>query len=535
MTIIIVDDHGDWRDTIAEYIQELGLGEAILTAGSLSELDQLLLAVTPGILVLDAMLPDGDGLSRVSHLRTTYPAMGIIMLTGRLLSEDKVSGLSLGADHYLTKPVNLAELGATLVSLSRRLRVVPSPDPRAPRRVALRSGASPAAVADAGQRRHHRHRKPPARRADPGAPLPLTRGRLVEALGASAEAYDTHRLDAHMHRLRRGCARWPAATWAYARSTASATSAPRPCRSWAASRLRPEPATPATPRCIPPRPPPPLRALHARRQRPRARQGSRPGCRRADPGPGGRGRARRQPTGARASGRRLGAGGYGRRECVARINALDTPWGLDDARALAAAGADAVLLPRSKARPSWTLARVLDAAGAPADLPLWAMCETPLGFLRLDAIAGHPRLAALVVGTSDLVKDLHARTHARPRGNAAGAFAGRHGRPRPRTGGVGWRAPDLDDEAGLALACEQRPQPGLRRQDADSSAPDRRRQRGLCAQPREIAVARKRLQAWRDAQASGQGVAVVDGSLVENLHAREAERVLALAAAIAAA
>ena len=106
MTIIIVDDHGDWRDTIAEYIQELGLGEAILTAGSLSELDQLLLAVTPGILVLDAMLPDGDGLSRVSHLRTTYPAMGIIMLTGRLLSEDKVSGLSLGADHYLTKPVN---------------------------------------------------------------------------------------------------------------------------------------------------------------------------------------------------------------------------------------------------------------------------------------------------------------------------------------------------------------------------------------------------------------------------------------------
>ena len=47
MTIIIVDDHGDWRDTIAEYIQELGLGEAILTAGSLSELDQLLLAVTP--------------------------------------------------------------------------------------------------------------------------------------------------------------------------------------------------------------------------------------------------------------------------------------------------------------------------------------------------------------------------------------------------------------------------------------------------------------------------------------------------------
>jgi two-component system OmpR family response regulator len=205
VTIIIVDDHGDWRDTIAEYIRDLGLDNAILTAGSLAELDRLLLTVNPGILVLDAMLPDGDALTRVSHLRTTFPSMGIIMLTGRLLSEDKVSGLSLGADHYLTKPVNLAELGATLVSLSRRLRVVPAGAP--------------------GQAQPDVWRFDPARRVllSPeqvcvditdtesrligaliqAAPLPLSRGRLVEALGASAEAYDTHRLDAHVHRLRR--------------------------------------------------------------------------------------------------------------------------------------------------------------------------------------------------------------------------------------------------------------------------------------------------------------------------------------------
>lgn len=205
MTIVIVDDHGDWRDTIAEFICDLGLGNAILTAGSLAELDRVLLTVTPAILVLDAMLPDGDALTRVSHLRTTFPSMGIIMLTGRLLSEDKVSGLSLGADHYLTKPVNLAELGATLVSLSRRLRVVPP--------------------GGAGETRSAGWRFDPARRVllSPeqvcvditdtesrligalvqAAPLPLSRSRLVEALGASAEAYDTHRLDAHVHRLRR--------------------------------------------------------------------------------------------------------------------------------------------------------------------------------------------------------------------------------------------------------------------------------------------------------------------------------------------
>ena len=131
--------------------------------------------------------------------------MGIIMLTGRLLSEDKVSGLSLGADHYLTKPVNLAELGATLVSLSRRLRVVPATDPQAPaaetwrfdpaRRVLVSPKRIQVDITDTESRL--------IGALIQAAPLPLTRGRLVEALGASAEAYDTHRLDAHMHRLRR--------------------------------------------------------------------------------------------------------------------------------------------------------------------------------------------------------------------------------------------------------------------------------------------------------------------------------------------
>ncbi|MGE8685963.1 MAG: response regulator transcription factor [Achromobacter sp.] len=205
MTIIVVDDHKDWRDTIAEYIRDLGLDSAILTAGSLAELDRLLLTVTPGILVLDAMLPDGDALTRVSHLRTSFPSMGIIMLTGRLLSEDKVSGLSLGADHYLTKPVNLAELGATLVSLSRRLRVVPPGgvdearvlgwrfDPS--RRVLLSPEQVCVDITDTESRL--------VGALIQAAPLPLSRGRLIEALGASAEAYDTHRLDAHVHRLRR--------------------------------------------------------------------------------------------------------------------------------------------------------------------------------------------------------------------------------------------------------------------------------------------------------------------------------------------
>src|SRR5262245_14902288 len=112
----------------------------------------------------------------------------------------------------------------------------------------------------------------------------------------------------------------------------------------------------------------------------------------------------------------LAAGGYGRRERVVRVNALATPWGADDLAGLATAGADALLLPKveSPADVRAVLA-ALDAAGAPSALPLWCMLETPRGVLAADAIAGADRrVEALVVGTSDLTKDLHAR-HTRGR------------------------------------------------------------------------------------------------------------------------
>ncbi|MEN5397262.1 HpcH/HpaI aldolase/citrate lyase family protein [Achromobacter xylosoxidans] len=231
----------------------------------------------------------------------------------------------------------------------------------------------------------------------------------------------------------------------------------------------------------------------------------------------------------------LRAGGYGRRECVVRINALDTPWGLDDARAIARAGADAVLLPKVQSAVELdALARALDAAGAPATLPLWAMAETPLGFLRLDAIAGgHPRLAAIVVGTSDLVKDLHARhtpeRHETLLARSLAVLAARaHG--LAVLDGVHL---DLDDDAGLAAACKQGRDQGFDgktlihpRQIAAANA-------AFAPTDAELASARRRLEAWHAARAAGRGVAVVDGALVENLHAREAERLLALAAAIA--
>ncbi|CAB3929578.1 HpcH/HpaI aldolase/citrate lyase family protein [Achromobacter insolitus] len=233
----------------------------------------------------------------------------------------------------------------------------------------------------------------------------------------------------------------------------------------------------------------------------------------------------------------LRTGGYGRRECIVRINALDTPWGLQDVQAIARCGADAVLLPKvQSAGQLAALVQALDAAGAPADLPLWAMAETPLGFLRLDAIAGgHPRLAAIVVGTSDLVKDLHARhTPSREETLLARSMAVMAARAHGLAVLDGVHL-DLHDDAGLEAACKQGRDQGFDgktlihpKQIAVANA-------AFAPTKEELATARKRLDAWRAAQAAGQGVAVVDGALVENLHALDAERVLALAAAISRA
>jgi len=229
-------------------------------------------------------------------------------------------------------------------------------------------------------------------------------------------------------------------------------------------------------------------------------------------------------------------GGYAPREVVIRVNALDTPWGRDDLAAAAESGADAVLLPKvESAAVVHAAVGALDAAGGPADLPLWCMLETPRGILRAEAIAAAgPRVAALVMGTSDLTKDLRARhTPDRlPLTTSLGlcVLAARaHG--LAALDGVHL---DLDDEVGFLAACRQaaamgfdgktliHPRTIAAANDAFSPSPD------------EVARARRIIDAHADAVARGQGVVVVDGRLVENLHVEDAHRLAALAAAIAA-
>lgn len=227
------------------------------------------------------------------------------------------------------------------------------------------------------------------------------------------------------------------------------------------------------------------------------------------------------------------AGGYGQRELIVRVNGLNTAWGADDVAAVANCGADALLFPKIET-PEQVLAAVaaVDAAGA-THLPLWIMAETPRGILNIDAIAGaSPRLAGIVLGTSDLAKDLRAR-HTPDRlafltSLSLCLLAARaHG--LDCLDGVHLA---LDDEAGFRAACVQGRDLGFDGKTLIHPKQIAVANEVFAPAPEHIDHARRLLAAWETARAAGQGIAVVDGRLVESLHIEEAERVLALAAAI---
>jgi len=227
----------------------------------------------------------------------------------------------------------------------------------------------------------------------------------------------------------------------------------------------------------------------------------------------------------------VGAGGYGPREVIVRVNGSGTPWAADDLAAVAHAPVDAVLLP--KVESAETVTAALAALGpAPA---VWCMLETPRGILNAAAIAGaSPRVGALVMGTSDLTKDLHARP-VRDRvplltslqlcvlaARAAGVVA---------LDGVHL---DLEDDAGFAAACRQAADLGFDGKTLIHPRQVAAANEAFAPAAREVDWARRVIAAHAEATAAGRGVVVLDGRLVESLHVDDARRVLALADAIAA-
>ncbi|MGG1948485.1 response regulator transcription factor [Trinickia sp. NRRL B-1857] len=114
---MLLDDEVELREEIAAFLERRGW--LVSHAGTVAEFRAL--AMHADIAVVDVMLPDGNGFEAASWLREKRDSCGIVMLTARGETHDKVSGLTGGADHYLVKPIKLLELEAILRALTRRV------------------------------------------------------------------------------------------------------------------------------------------------------------------------------------------------------------------------------------------------------------------------------------------------------------------------------------------------------------------------------------------------------------------------------
>jgi citrate lyase subunit beta/citryl-CoA lyase len=233
------------------------------------------------------------------------------------------------------------------------------------------------------------------------------------------------------------------------------------------------------------------------------------------------------------------AGGYGLRELVIRINALETPWGEADLAAAIAAAPDAILVP--KVSSAETLAAVglrLRKLGAAERTKIWAMIETPLAILRAENIASaardvDTRLACFVMGTNDLAKDTRARLLP---GRAAmlpwlmTALAAARAHGIDILDGV---YNNLSDADGFRTECEQGRDCGF---DGKTLIhPDQIAAANEIYAPsqQEIESARAIVAAFERPENAGKGAISLNGRMVERLHAEMAKRTLALAEAIA--
>ncbi len=117
--VLVVDDEAAIRDLVATVLRYEGF--VVEEASSGREALAAAAAFRPALVVLDIMLPDHDGLEVMRRLRRDGLGAGVVFLTAREETQDKVAGLELGADDYVTKPFSLEELVARVRAVLRRL------------------------------------------------------------------------------------------------------------------------------------------------------------------------------------------------------------------------------------------------------------------------------------------------------------------------------------------------------------------------------------------------------------------------------
>lgn len=140
--VIVVDDEPELRQVLAEYLTKHGFSVRVAAGGA--ELDALLGSEGADLLILDVNMPGEDGISIARRIRALRGGVPILMLTAADAVVDRVVGLEIGADDYVTKPFDLRELLARVRAVLRRAGSAPSatvPPPVAPERAAPPRGA----------------------------------------------------------------------------------------------------------------------------------------------------------------------------------------------------------------------------------------------------------------------------------------------------------------------------------------------------------------------------------------------------------
>jgi len=226
----------------------------------------------------------------------------------------------------------------------------------------------------------------------------------------------------------------------------------------------------------------------------------------------------------------LQEGGYGARAKIIRLNGLDSAWGREDAEAMKDAAADAFLLPKvGSAADVEALAAIIGK-----DKDIWAMIETPMGVMKAEEIAAHPQMKGFVAGTNDLAKELNCRFRADrlPMITSLSMMllaAKAHG-----IVAIDGVYNQFKDDEGLAAECAQGRDMGFEGKTLIHPAQVAVCNEAFSPSAEEIDLAERQIAAFEETEASGQGVAVVDGKIVENLHVETARKILALAEAVSA-
>ena len=199
LRVLMLEDDELLRDhVLVPQLRRFGFD--ITAVGTAAELEPYTQVQWPDILILDVGLPDADGFELTCRLRAQVSDMGIVMLTGRNTTADRIRGLSEGADAYLSKPVDTDLLAATLYSVARRLRASQAPTLRQWRLDAddwcllAPSGGMVALTKTEGRllaKLLEKHNQA------------VSREDLIKALTPNVYDFDPHRLDSLIHRLRK--------------------------------------------------------------------------------------------------------------------------------------------------------------------------------------------------------------------------------------------------------------------------------------------------------------------------------------------